>query len=100
MDANAFVTLTNPIANTLEINGRLGANDDVLLGASTEAPDGSYDLFVAMRPTPVSKRSCDVPVREETTPGRTVEAPERDYLAVQASRFTVGNPLTPRPPTP
>ena len=49
VDANAFVTLSNPITNTLEINGRLGANNEVLLGASTEAPDGSYDLFVAIR---------------------------------------------------
>ena len=49
VDANAFVTLTNPIADTLEINTRLGANNEVLLGASTEASDGSYDLFVAIR---------------------------------------------------
>ena len=49
VNGNAFVTLTNPMANTLEINGRLGADYDVLLGASTEAPDGSYDLFVAVR---------------------------------------------------
>ncbi len=49
VDANAFVTLTNPIADTLEINARLGANSEVLLGASTEASDGSYDLFVAIR---------------------------------------------------
>ena len=49
VDANAFVTLTNPIADTLEINARLGANNEVLLGASTEASDGSYDLFVAIR---------------------------------------------------
>ena len=49
VDENAFVTLTNPITNTLEINGRLGVNNEVLLGASTEARDGSYDLFVAIR---------------------------------------------------
>ena len=49
VDANAFVTLINPIADTLEINARLGANNEVLLGASTEASDGSYDLFVAIR---------------------------------------------------
>ena len=46
---NGFVTLTNPISNSLEINARLGANSEVLIGASTEAIDGSYDLFVAIR---------------------------------------------------
>ena len=49
VDASAFVTFTNPMANSLEINGRLGVDREVLLGASTEAPDGSYDLFVAVR---------------------------------------------------
>ena len=46
---NGFVTFTNPIANSLEINARLGVNSEVLIGASTEAIDGSYDLFVAIR---------------------------------------------------
>lgn len=44
-----FVELTNPIAQQLEINGRLGANSEILLGASTEAADGSFDLFVALK---------------------------------------------------
>ena len=44
-----FVTLANPISNSLEINARLGANSEVLIGASTEAIDGSYDLFVAIK---------------------------------------------------
>ena len=46
---NGFVAFTNPIANSLEINARLGANTEVLIGASTEAIDGSYDLFVAIK---------------------------------------------------
>ena len=46
---NGFVTFTNPISNSLEINGRLGVSSEVLIGASTEAIDGSYDLFVAIK---------------------------------------------------
>ena len=46
---NGFVAFTNPIANSLEINARLGANTEVLIGASTKAIDGSYDLFVAIK---------------------------------------------------
>jgi uncharacterized protein (TIGR03437 family) len=53
--ANAFVTLTNPIVDTLEINGRLGENAEALIGSSTEAPDGSSDLFVAIKAPPSSK---------------------------------------------
>ena len=47
--SNAFVTLTNPIANTLEIDARLGVDSEVLIGASTSALDSSYDLFVAIK---------------------------------------------------
>ena len=47
--SNAFVTLTNPISNTLEIDARLGVDSEVLIGASTSALDGSYDLFVAIK---------------------------------------------------
>jgi uncharacterized protein (TIGR03437 family) len=44
-----FVELTNPIAQQWQINARLGANSEVLLGSSTEAEDGSFDLFVAIK---------------------------------------------------
>ena len=47
--SNAFVTLTNPIADTLEIDARLGVDSEVLIGSSTSALDGSYDLFVAIK---------------------------------------------------
>jgi uncharacterized protein (TIGR03437 family) len=43
------VTLTNPLRNTLQINGRLGDGAAVVLGASTEAADNTNDLFVAIR---------------------------------------------------
>ena len=47
--SNAFVTLTNPISDTLEIDARLGVDSEVLIGSSTSALDGSYDLFVAIK---------------------------------------------------
>ncbi len=46
---NGFVTLDNEIAPLLDINARLGGAMEVLLGSSTEATDGSVDLFVAVR---------------------------------------------------
>ena len=49
VQTNAFLTMTNPIENGLRINGRIGAGSEAVLGASTEATDGSYDLFVAVR---------------------------------------------------
>ena len=49
VQANAFAVLTNPIENGLQINSRVGAGSEVVLGASTEATDGSYDLFVAVK---------------------------------------------------
>ena len=49
VQTNAFATLTNPIENGLQINARVGAGAEVVLGASTEATDGSYDLFVAVK---------------------------------------------------
>ena len=47
--SNAFVTLTNTISDTLEIDARLGVDSEVLIGSSTSALDGSYDLFVAIK---------------------------------------------------
>jgi uncharacterized protein (TIGR03437 family) len=44
-----FVELTNPIVQQLKINGRLGADSEIVLGSSTEAADGSFDLFVALK---------------------------------------------------
>ena len=41
--------MTNPIENGLRINGRIGAGSEAVLGASTEATDNSYDLFVAVK---------------------------------------------------
>ena len=49
VQANAFLIMTNPIENGLQINGRIGAESEVVLGASTEATDNSYDLFVAVK---------------------------------------------------
>ena len=49
VSSNAFVTLTNPIEGTLEINARLGVDSEILIGSSTSAIDGSYDLFIAIR---------------------------------------------------
>ena len=46
---DAFVTLTNPIRNDLEIDARLGDGALVVLGSSTEAPDSTYDIFVAVK---------------------------------------------------
>ena len=46
---DAFVTLTNPIRNSLEIDARLGSGALVVLGSSTEATDGTYDIFVAVK---------------------------------------------------
>ena len=49
VQTNAFLTMTNPIENGLRINGRIGAGSEAVLGASTEAADDSYDIFVAVR---------------------------------------------------
>jgi len=49
VSAAGFVELTNPIAQQWKINGRLGADSEILLGASTEASDGSFDMFVALK---------------------------------------------------
>ena len=49
VQTNAFLTMTNPIENGLRINGRIGAGSEAVLGASTEATDNSYDLFVAVK---------------------------------------------------
>ena len=49
VQTNAFLNMTNPIENGLRINGRVGAGSEVVLGASTEAADNSYDLFVAVK---------------------------------------------------
>ena len=47
---NGFVALDNPNPNVnLQLNARLGDAGEVLLGASTEAADGSIDFFVAVR---------------------------------------------------
>jgi uncharacterized protein (TIGR03437 family) len=47
--SNGFVELTNPAVQQLTINARLGADSEILLGSSTEADDGSFDLFVALK---------------------------------------------------
>ena len=49
VQTNAFLTMTNPIETGLRINGRIGAGSEAVLGASTEATDGSYDIFVAVK---------------------------------------------------
>ena len=49
VQSNAFLIMTNPIENGLQINGRIGAESEVVLGASTEATSNSYDLFVAVK---------------------------------------------------
>ena len=49
VQSTAFATLTNPIENGLQINARVGAASEVVLGASTEATDDSYDIFVAVK---------------------------------------------------
>ena len=53
--SNGFVTLTNPISDSLEIDARLGVDSEVLIGSSATALDGSYDLFVAMKAPVASK---------------------------------------------
>ena len=52
VQSNGFVTLTNPIAGGLEINARLGEGSEALIGSSTEAADGSTDLFIAIKAPP------------------------------------------------
>ena len=49
VDTNAFAILTNPIEINLEVNARIGADAEIIVGSSTETADGSYDLFVAVR---------------------------------------------------
>ena len=49
VDTNAFAILTNPVDINLEVNARIGADAEIILGSSTETADGSYDLFVAVR---------------------------------------------------
>ena len=49
VQTNAFATLTNPIENGLQINARVGAGAEVVLGASTEASADFYDIFVAVK---------------------------------------------------
>ena len=49
VQSTAFATLTNPIENGLQINARIGAASEVVLGTSTEATDSSYDIFVAVK---------------------------------------------------
>jgi uncharacterized protein (TIGR03437 family) len=49
VSSNGFVELTNPIAQQWKINARLGAGSEIVLGSSTEATDGSFDLFVALK---------------------------------------------------
>lgn len=49
VETNAFAALTNPIESGLQINARVGAGSEVVLGTSTEATDGSYDIFVAVK---------------------------------------------------
>ena len=47
--ANGTVTLTNPLRSTLQVLGRLSADSNVLLGASTEATDNTNDVFAAIK---------------------------------------------------
>ncbi|MDA1313099.1 MAG: IPT/TIG domain-containing protein [Acidobacteria bacterium] len=49
VESNGFATLTNPIDGTLEINARLGADMEAIIGTTTETVSGSYDLFMAIK---------------------------------------------------
>lgn len=49
VESNGFITMTNPIDETLEINARVGAELEVFIGSSTESLDGSYDLLMAIK---------------------------------------------------
>ncbi len=49
VSSNGFLTLSNPIDETVMMNARVGDQADVLLGSSTEGPVAVYDLFVAVR---------------------------------------------------
>ena len=50
VSADGSVTLTNPIRSDLIINGRLSADQQVILGSTTEdTKDNTGDLFVAVR---------------------------------------------------
>jgi uncharacterized protein (TIGR03437 family) len=49
VETNGFTTLTNPIDPALEINARLGAEMEAIIGTTTETTDGSYDLFMAIK---------------------------------------------------
>jgi uncharacterized protein (TIGR03437 family) len=49
VNSGGFVELTNPIVQQWKVNARLGADSEILLGSSTEADDGSFDLFVALK---------------------------------------------------
>jgi trimeric autotransporter adhesin len=46
VDAGGFVTLDSPLRTGAKINARYGS--EALLGSSTESPDNTYDLFVAV----------------------------------------------------
>lgn len=49
VESNGFITMTNPIDETLDINARVGAEMEVFIGSSTESVDGSYDLLMAIK---------------------------------------------------
>jgi len=49
VEASGFTTLTNPIDGTLELNARLGADGDAIIGTTTETVGGAYDLFMAIK---------------------------------------------------
>jgi len=48
VDAGGFVTLTNPIFNSLVLNARVGEGAGVVLGATTDG-GSSYDAFIAVK---------------------------------------------------
>jgi len=49
VDSSGFLVLDNPIDGALQINGRMSRAAQQVTGASTEAVEGTYDLFFALR---------------------------------------------------
>lgn len=54
VDPAGFVTMDNPLRTGDKVNGRVGP--EALVGSSTEATDGSFDMLVAI-PAPVNGNS-------------------------------------------
>jgi uncharacterized protein (TIGR03437 family) len=74
--------LTNPIRNTLQVIGGLSGDGNLLLGASPETSDATFDLFVALKAPadPVSEA-----VLNGSYTGASLQFPDGDSSAVKSA---------------